>query len=248
MWVGQSDATAAQRRLQSPVLFAHEVDDIALLLLEPSEEPVSITRTFPHALMTNAPICANVDADLGPTAEFTSPDAQAAGIYRDQASVPDGTRHVFPRVYFRPKAAIDSSPCVLRREIRLLPFILSSFAPYPRNRTHASHPTTGFPATAQEEEHDVYFREAIGGGPFGGLASSRGCVRAGRYHRCRPGYVRRVLPGVTVEAASPVLIERMRSVVSDDTGQYRIVDLRPGTYAVTFRCRVSTPSNVKASS
>ena len=38
-----------------------------------------------------------------------------------------------------------------------------------------------------------------------------------------------VLPGVTVEAASPVLIERTRSVVSDDTGQYRIVDLRPGS-------------------
>ena len=37
-----------------------------------------------------------------------------------------------------------------------------------------------------------------------------------------------VLPGVTVEAASPVLIERVRSVVTDDTGQYRIVDLRPG--------------------
>ena len=37
-----------------------------------------------------------------------------------------------------------------------------------------------------------------------------------------------VLPGVTVEAASPVLIEKVRSVVSDDTGQYRIVDLRPG--------------------
>src|SRR5258708_4473249 len=43
-----------------------------------------------------------------------------------------------------------------------------------------------------------------------------------------------VLPGVTVEAASPVLIERVRTVVSDDTGQYRIVDLRPGTYEVTF--------------
>src|SRR6187397_3226391 len=43
-----------------------------------------------------------------------------------------------------------------------------------------------------------------------------------------------VLPGVTVEAASPVLIERVRSVVSDDTGQYRIVDLRPGAYTVTF--------------
>ena len=43
-----------------------------------------------------------------------------------------------------------------------------------------------------------------------------------------------VLPGVTVEAASPGLIEKVRSVVTDGTGQYRIVDLRPGTYAVTF--------------
>jgi hypothetical protein len=43
-----------------------------------------------------------------------------------------------------------------------------------------------------------------------------------------------VLPGVTVEAASPVLIEKVRTVVSDDTGIYRIVDLRPGTYSVTF--------------
>ena len=43
-----------------------------------------------------------------------------------------------------------------------------------------------------------------------------------------------VLPGVTVEAASPALIEKVRSVVTDATGQYRIVDLRPGAYAVTF--------------
>jgi hypothetical protein len=43
-----------------------------------------------------------------------------------------------------------------------------------------------------------------------------------------------VVPGVTAEAASPVLIEKVRSVVSDSTGQYRIVDLRPGTYSVTF--------------
>ena len=43
-----------------------------------------------------------------------------------------------------------------------------------------------------------------------------------------------VLPGVTVEAASPALIEKVRSAVTDDTGQYRIVDLRPGTYSVTF--------------
>src|SRR5262245_24446880 len=43
-----------------------------------------------------------------------------------------------------------------------------------------------------------------------------------------------VLPGVTVEATSPALIEKMRSVVTDDQGLYRIVDLRPGTYTVTF--------------
>jgi len=43
-----------------------------------------------------------------------------------------------------------------------------------------------------------------------------------------------VLPGATVEATSPVLIEKVRSVISDAAGQYRIVDLRPGTYSVTF--------------
>src|SRR5688572_22781512 len=43
-----------------------------------------------------------------------------------------------------------------------------------------------------------------------------------------------VLPGVTVEAASPALIEKTKSAVTDGTGQYRIVDLRPGTYSLTF--------------
>ncbi|HEY3045733.1 MAG TPA: TonB-dependent receptor, partial [Vicinamibacterales bacterium] len=43
-----------------------------------------------------------------------------------------------------------------------------------------------------------------------------------------------VLPGVTVEAASPVLIEKVRSAVTDNAGLYRIVDLRPGTYTMTF--------------
>src|SRR5687767_3516651 len=43
-----------------------------------------------------------------------------------------------------------------------------------------------------------------------------------------------VLPGVTVEAASPVLIEKVRSVATDGSGVYRITDLRPGTYTVTF--------------
>ncbi len=43
-----------------------------------------------------------------------------------------------------------------------------------------------------------------------------------------------VLPGVTVEAASPALIEKVRSVVTDGTGQYRIIDLNPGAYSLTF--------------
>src|SRR5262245_35256880 len=43
-----------------------------------------------------------------------------------------------------------------------------------------------------------------------------------------------VLPGVTVEAASPALIEKVRVAVTDDQGNYKIVDLRPGTYSVTF--------------
>ena len=43
-----------------------------------------------------------------------------------------------------------------------------------------------------------------------------------------------VLPGVTVEAASAALIEKVRTVLTDGTGQWRIVDLRSGTYSVTF--------------
>ena len=43
-----------------------------------------------------------------------------------------------------------------------------------------------------------------------------------------------VLPGVTVEAASPALIEKVRTTTTDGAGRYRIEDLRPGTYVVTF--------------
>jgi hypothetical protein len=43
-----------------------------------------------------------------------------------------------------------------------------------------------------------------------------------------------VLPGVTVEVASPALIEKVRTAVTDGEGRYNIVDLRPGTYVVTF--------------
>ena len=43
-----------------------------------------------------------------------------------------------------------------------------------------------------------------------------------------------ILPGVTVEAASPALIEGSRVVFTDSQGQYRLIELRPGTYSVTF--------------
>jgi len=43
-----------------------------------------------------------------------------------------------------------------------------------------------------------------------------------------------LLPGVTVEASSPALIEGTRSAVTDAGGQYKIIDLRPGEYIVTF--------------
>jgi hypothetical protein len=43
-----------------------------------------------------------------------------------------------------------------------------------------------------------------------------------------------VLPGVTVEASSAALIERVRSGVTDEQGRYNIIDLVPGTYTVTF--------------
>src|SRR5262249_44962501 len=43
-----------------------------------------------------------------------------------------------------------------------------------------------------------------------------------------------VLPGVTVEASSPVLIEKVRTATSDGSGQYRVENLRPGIYTVKF--------------
>src|SRR5215471_11051815 len=43
-----------------------------------------------------------------------------------------------------------------------------------------------------------------------------------------------ILPGVTVEAASPALIEKTRTAITDGTGQYRLTELPPGTYAMTF--------------
>ena len=43
-----------------------------------------------------------------------------------------------------------------------------------------------------------------------------------------------VLPGVTVEAASPAIIEKVRTAITDDQGSYRIEALRPGVYKLTF--------------
>src|SRR5262247_1224569 len=43
------------------------------------------------------------------------------------------------------------------------------------------------------------------------------------------------LPGVGVEVASPALIEKVRTTVTDGQGNYKITDLRPGTYSVTFK-------------
>src|SRR5690242_6262505 len=42
------------------------------------------------------------------------------------------------------------------------------------------------------------------------------------------------LPGVQVEATSPALIEQSRTAVTDESGRFNIVDLRPGSYDVTF--------------
>ena len=50
-----------------------------------------------------------------------------------------------------------------------------------------------------------------------------------------------VMPGVTVEVASPALIEKVRSVVSDGQGHYKIVDLRPACIRLRSRCPDSTP-------
>jgi hypothetical protein len=63
------------------------------------------------------------------------------------------------------------------------------------------------------------------------LASAQGTSAiAGVVHDSSGG----VMPGVTIEASSPALIEKVRSVVSDSEGQYKIVDLPGGTYTVTF--------------
>ena len=43
-----------------------------------------------------------------------------------------------------------------------------------------------------------------------------------------------VLPGVVVEATSPVLIEKVRTTTTENSGQYRLTNLTPGLYTITF--------------
>lgn len=71
------------------------------------------------------------------------------------------------------------------------------------------------------------------------VAASLLPIRAATAQSAIAGVVRdttnAVLPGVLVEASSPSLIEKSRTSVTNDAGQYRIVDLRPGTYMVAFK-------------
>ena len=65
-------------------------------------------------------------------------------------------------------------------------------------------------------------------------APARRRLRAGDDRGNGPRHVGRGAAGVTVEAASPALIEKVRTAVTDGSGQYQIVNLRPGPYVVTF--------------
>lgn len=66
------------------------------------------------------------------------------------------------------------------------------------------------------------------------LASAQGALARGALTGTVRDASGAVLPGVTVEAASPALIEQVRAVVTDNAGIYRIVDLGPGIYSLTF--------------
>jgi hypothetical protein len=65
------------------------------------------------------------------------------------------------------------------------------------------------------------------------LASAASAQSSGIAGAVRDGSAA-VMPGVTVEATSPALIEKVRTVITDGEGRYILADLRPGTYSVTF--------------
>jgi hypothetical protein len=66
------------------------------------------------------------------------------------------------------------------------------------------------------------------------LASAQGALARGTLTGTVRDASGAVLPGVTVEAASPRLIEKARTAITDSAGVYRIVDLDPGVYSLTF--------------
>ena len=104
------------------------------------------------------------------------------------------------------------------------------------------HPTSRFikhlgVKTHYEEAH-AWPDRPIAAAPVAGAG-----VRAKQHYGSRARQFRRSCSaGVTVEASSPVLIEGVRTAVTDDRGAYRIIELRPGAYTVAFsRCRASRP-------
>ena len=69
---------------------------------------------------------------------------------------------------------------------------------------------------------------------FPSLAAAQGALARGTLTGTVRDASGAVLPGVTVEASSPALIEKVRTVVTDNAGIYRIVNLDPGVYSLTF--------------
>src|SRR3979409_956688 len=74
----------------------------------------------------------------------------------------------------------------------------------------------------------------VRGEPLTALFTPRSLTQAGGIAGQVKDTTGAVLPGVTVEAFSPALIEKVRTVVTDNEGVYRIVDMRPGVDEVTF--------------
>jgi hypothetical protein len=109
------------------------------------------------------------------------------------------------------------------------------------------------PNCRQEEPHEGKGITDVRGRPLrGGVAASVAYAQAQLVGQLRDESGG-VLPGVTVEAASPAIIEKVRTATTDDQGRYRIEALRPGVYKLTFsltgfstvvRDNVDVPSEV----